>query len=69
MLVDVHVHMKYNVFVRQGQCPFKKGSEGVNEGMTNTEFRVILEMLAQLVESKADTVKEAAEIIRQFKPE
>ena len=37
--------------------------------MTDTEFRVLFEMLAQLVESKAKTVEEAVEIIRQFKPE
>ncbi len=37
--------------------------------MTNTEFRVLLEMLAQLVESRAKSVEEAVEIIRQFKPE
>lgn len=46
-----------------------KGSEAMDEGMTNTEFRVLLEMLAQLVESKATTVQEAVELIRQFKPE
>lgn len=46
-----------------------EGSEDMDDGMTNTEFRVLLEMLAQLVESKAKTVEEAAEIIRQFKPE
>lgn len=33
--------------------------------MTNHEFDVFLETLAQLVESKAKTVEEAAEIIRQ----
>ena len=41
----------------------------MEEGMTNTEFRILLEMLAQLVESKAKTIEEAVEIIRQFKPE
>lgn len=46
-----------------------KGSGEMENGMTNTEFRVLLEMLAQLVESKAKTVQEAVEIIRQFKPE
>jgi len=43
-----------------------KGSEAV-EDMTNHEFDEFLEMLAQLVESKAKTVEEAAEIIRARK--
>lgn len=34
-------------------------------GMTNAEFNAFLETLAKLVESKAKTVEEAAEIIRQ----
>jgi hypothetical protein len=41
----------------------------MENGMTNTEFRVLLEMLAQLVESKATTIPEAVSLIRQFKPE
>ena len=43
--------------------------ETMDEEMTNVELRVLLEMLAQLVESKATTIQEAVEIIRQFKPE
>lgn len=39
----------------------------MNEGMTNTEFNAFLETLAQLVEAKAKTVKEAAAIIRDKK--
>lgn len=35
--------------------------------MTNHEFDEFLEMLAQLVESKAKTVEEAAQIIRDRK--
>lgn len=35
--------------------------------MTNHEFDEFLEMLAQLIESKAETVEQAAEIIRQRK--
>lgn len=46
-----------------------EGSEEMDDGMTNVEFRVLLEMLAQLVESKAETVQEAVELIRQFKSE
>lgn len=41
----------------------------MENGMTNTELRVLLEMLAQLVESKAASVQEAVALIRQFKPE
>ena len=41
----------------------------MEDGMTNVELRVLLEMLAQLEESKATTIQEAVEIIRQFKPE
>lgn len=36
-------------------------------GMTNAEFNAFLETLARLVEVKAVTVAEAAEIIRQAK--
>lgn len=35
--------------------------------MTNHEFDEFLEMLAQLVESKAKTIEEAAQIIRDRK--
>ncbi len=44
-----------------------KGSEGMSEGMTNAEFNAFLETLAQLVEAKAQTLEEAAEIIRKAK--
>lgn len=39
----------------------------MENGMTNAEFNAFLETLAQLVESKAETVEEAAEIIRNAK--
>ena len=39
----------------------------MNEGMTNAQFNEYLETLAKLVESKAETVKEAVEIIRDAK--
>ena len=39
----------------------------MNEGMTNAEFNAFLETLAKLVESKAETVKEASDIIREAK--
>ena len=36
-------------------------------GMTNAEFNAFLETLAQLIESKAKTPEEAAELIRHAK--
>lgn len=39
----------------------------MNENMTNAQLNAYLETLAKLVESKAKTVEEAAEIIRQAK--
>lgn len=39
----------------------------MDAGMTNAEFNAFLETLARLVEAKAATVAEAAEIIRQAK--
>ena len=36
-------------------------------GMTNAEFNAFLETLAKLVESKAETVEEAAKIVRDAK--
>lgn len=39
------------------------------EGMTNNQLNAFLETLAKLVESKAKTVEEAAEIIRKAKTE
>lgn len=39
----------------------------MTNGMTNAEFNAFLETLAQLVESKATTIEEAVEIIRQAK--
>lgn len=44
-----------------------KGSEAVIEGMTNAEFNSFLETLAKLIESKATTVEEAAQIVREAK--
>lgn len=38
-------------------------------GMTNAEFNAFLETMAQLVESKAETVEEAARLIRNAKAE
>lgn len=36
-------------------------------GMTNAQFNAFLEQLAKLIESKAVTVAEAADIVRQAK--
>lgn len=44
-----------------------KGSEKMENGITNGELIVFLETLARLVESKAKTVTEAVEIIRNAK--
>lgn len=41
----------------------------MKEGMTNAQLDAFLETLAKLVESKAKTVEEAAEIIRKAKTE
>ena len=37
------------------------------DGMTNAEFNAFLETLAKLIESKAASVEEAAEIVRSAK--
>ena len=37
------------------------------EGMTNAELNAFLETLAKLIECKAKTVEEAAELIREAK--
>ena len=39
----------------------------MQEGMTNAEFDAFLETLAQLIEAKAKTVKEAADLVRDKK--
>jgi uncharacterized protein (UPF0335 family) len=39
----------------------------MSSGMTNAQLNAFLEQLAKLVESKALTVAEAAELIRQAK--
>lgn len=41
----------------------------MENGMTNAEFNAFLETLAQLVESKAVSVEEAAAIVRNAKTE
>ena len=41
----------------------------MEHGMTNAEFNAFLETLAKLVESKAKSPEEAAELIRQAKTE
>ena len=64
--------VKYNIITAREKHPSEytgQEVERMDEEMTNVELRVLLEMLAQLVESKATTIQEAVEIIRQFKPE
>ena len=39
----------------------------MEQGMTNAEFNAFLETLAKLIESKAKTPEEAAEIVREAK--
>ena len=46
-----------------------KGSEGMENGMTNAELNSFLETLAKLVEATAKNPQEAAEIIRGKKIE
>lgn len=41
----------------------------MDNGMTNAEFNAFLETLARLIESKAKTPEEAAELIRAAKAE
>ncbi len=43
--------------------------KGMEKGMTNKQFDAFLETLAKLIESKAKTVEEAAEIVRKAKTE
>ena len=67
--LDFYTPMWYNIYVRQRGNPEKKGSEEMSEGMTNSQLNAYLETLAKLIESKAKTVEEAAEIIRKAKTE
>lgn len=53
--------------VRQRGNPDEKGSEEMTEGMTNAEFNSFLEQIAKLIEAKAQTPQEAAEIVRDAK--
>ena len=62
-----HVSMYYNNTCKAREQPFTKGSEAMEEGMTNAEFDAFLETLAQLIEAKATTVKEAADLVRDKK--
>ena len=47
--------------------PLTKGSEDMEDGMTNAEFDAFLETLAQLIEAKAKSVEEAAALVRDKK--
>jgi len=39
----------------------------MQEGMTNAELNAFLEMLAKLIEAKANTVADAAQLVRESK--
>ena len=39
----------------------------MNDGMTNDQLNAMLEAIAKLVEAKAETIEEAAKIIRDSK--
>ena len=45
----------------------RKEVRKMESGMTNAEFNAFLETLAKLIESKAKSVEEAAEIVRNAK--
>jgi len=51
----------------KGNSLFGKERSVMCDEMTNTEFNAFLEILASLVEAKAKTPEEAAELIRQVK--
>lgn len=61
--IIIHVRQRKN----NQSKPLTKGSEEMSEGMTNAQLNEYLETLAKLVESKAKTVAEAAQIIRDAK--
>ncbi len=44
-----------------------KGSEEMDDEMTNDQFDAFLESLAQLIEAKAKTPEEAAALVRDKK--
>ena len=56
----------YNNTRKAGHEALTEGGRTL-EGMTNAEFDAFLETLAQLIEAKAKTVEEAAEIVRDKK--
>lgn len=39
----------------------------INDGMTDEQYNAMLETLARLIEAKAATVSEAAQIVREAK--
>ena len=41
----------------------------MEEGMTNAQFNAALETIAKLIESKATTPEEAAQVVREAKTE
>jgi hypothetical protein len=45
------------------------GGEIMEEGMTNAQFNAVLETIARLIEAKAATPEEAAQVVREAKTE
>ena len=60
--------MVYNELVRQRDIPLGKGSEVMENGMTNAELTILLDTLAKLVEATAADAEDAARIIREAIP-
>ena len=69
MTIDIRRMMCYNKRVRQRSAAsvlLRKERRKMEE-MTNAELNTLLELLAQLIEAKAKTPAEAAEIVRKAK--
>ena len=47
--------------------PWQEVERVIENGMSNAEFNAFLETLARLIESKATTIDEAAQLIREAK--
>ena len=63
--VDIHYNIVYNLLVRQGDKPLKKGSEDVTEmNVTEALLRAILELI-----EKCDTLEELRERVKRIMDE
>ena len=54
---------------REGNFPenTRQGEERMEDEMSNDQLNSLLETLARLIESKATTIQEAAQIVREAK--